>query len=211
MTVYKLNRMEYKFAFSSRWQKLFFHDLKSGLKFNSDEEVLYSIDESRYSILSLLDDNAKCSEGKFEFLLEYPDRGSSFYFRWKQLNNPINEEETEGMTSAKGFESFYNGTNTKLFGGLVKTSGRTEEKTLSFLNGVPSRYGSSNFNFAVGIFAKTYYKNGDSEILYNYPVGDQIGAEQCALWVKLPIKMNCQNSFASIKLLVFLMIFVINK
>ena len=211
MSSFSFNNVEFKYAFSAYWQKLFYHDLSSGLEFNTEDEVLYSLDESRYSMLTLLNNRTKFRDGKFEFLLEYPDRGASFYFRWKQSNNPIIEEEKQEMESAEGFESIYRPPNHSSFGGLVKTKETTTNNRLPFLNGVPSAYGDAGISYAVGIYAGGWYTAGDSTRYTNYPVGDKQGAEQCILWVKLPNKFSCQKSKTIVKSLVFTMFCLLNK
>ena len=183
------NQLKFKVSFGVQWQQLFYHDLNSKLTFETETQILYSPnDELRYSILSMLDDNCKQSDNKFEFLLEYPDRGSSFYFRWKQTNNPLNEREETGKSKAFGFEPIHNATKQNIFAGLVKTVNDNPDNKLSLLNGVPSIIGGNNWNYAVGLYKDAFYYSQNTN-KYNYPVSDSQGAEICALWVRLPVSL----------------------
>ena len=184
MTGLKLNNSELKIVDGIVWQKIFFHDLRCGLAISNEEQALSSSDPCRFSKLGALDNKTKLSDGKFEFLLEYPDRNPLIYFHWKQLNNPVLEEEHSSPTS-EGFELIYPSTDSTKFAGLVKTTRRTLQNPLSYLNGVPSLVGSDNFNFAVAIFNGSHYSMNHIDTLYNYPVYDQIGAEICVLWVRV--------------------------
>jgi microcystin-dependent protein len=76
----------------SKWARIYYHNSQNGtVIFNSVNEVKNVQSTDKYSRLYLLDDNRfKGSDGKFEFMLCYPDNSTS-YNRWKQTNSPCNE------------------------------------------------------------------------------------------------------------------------
>lgn len=91
--IYKLN---------SFWKLLYYHDFSTEGKWSNVQEANHSIKSDKYSILDKLDSRYKIN-GKYEFLLEYPE--VSGYNRWTQTSNPHEEKETNsgGTRNAENY------------------------------------------------------------------------------------------------------------
>ena len=173
----------FKYAYGAFWFRIFYHNLQKASKFANEAEAKNSNLEYKYSILDQLNDNYKYKDNKFEFLLEYPDYGNSYYYRWKQYSNPLFEEE-KGQATASEFESIhYAEPSLTNFAGLVKTV-TTSSNPLSLLNGCPIKTGESNWNYGIGLYNGAYFFSNNNK-LYNYPLYLPTGSNVVQLWVRV--------------------------
>ena len=90
----------------SKWARIYCHNSSNGtVIFNSVDEVKNVQETNKYSRLYLLDDNRFKRDGKFEFMLCYPDNTTN-YNRWKQTNSPCNEYVvTDSKYTTEGYEA----------------------------------------------------------------------------------------------------------
>ena len=104
-----LEDMEIKYFEEAVWAKVFEHNTESGtVLFSTVDEVLNTQTTDKYSRLYLLD-SLENTDGKYEFLLEYPDDKLNQYNRWIQNNNPCNEyvtPTTAGDGTAEGSSGY---------------------------------------------------------------------------------------------------------
>ena len=86
----------YKLERNSIWLLLFHHDLTIGEYFYSQEEGKRCLNYTggKYSILYTLNKEYRIN-GKFEFLLEYPEINKSN--QWRQSNNPLHQPLIRGQ------------------------------------------------------------------------------------------------------------------
>jgi hypothetical protein len=148
----------------SVWAKVFYHYNRGGtVLFTSNEEALHSNTSDKFSRLFLLE-KFRATDGKFEFLLEYPDDLTG-YNRWKQTTNPI--VETAGNTGVIGYEGISISWSVNYWGGLEYNGGVS-----SFIDG--SVYSTSWF-FAIG--CKTAWNN-------SIP-GPNVAVSLVELWVRV--------------------------
>jgi len=99
------------------WLKIFHHNGYGGSMFRDFSHALSSDEPNLYSILHKITDSYKIN-GKFEFLLEYPEL--SGYNRWKQSYHPINENDD--VRPVRGYEAISISWQTEYWGGLTKSS-----------------------------------------------------------------------------------------
>lgn len=94
--------------YGATWKKVFYHNTNNDtIWFKDNNEALHITDnEYKYSILDELD-NYKGSDGKLEFLLEYPTDHPEKYNRWKQTNNPINETQDASGSNVDGYDPIH--------------------------------------------------------------------------------------------------------
>ena len=120
----------------SKWARIYYHNSQGGtVIFNSVDEVKNVQTTNKYSRLYLLDDNRfKGSDGKFEFMLCYPDN-STDYNRWKQTNSPCNEYVTNA--SSYYAEGYVAGTIawSNNWGGLTRHSEDPTVMNYSYIKG----------------------------------------------------------------------------
>ena len=119
-----INKREVREKYVAKWLKIFYHNSKNCEYFKDEEEAKYLVsDENRFSILKLIPYVNRYEKNKYEFLLEYPEKGG--FNRWKQTSNPIITTDVEGLE--------YNASDVKWpigFDGLAKFKG-----TYTFLAG----------------------------------------------------------------------------
>ena len=84
----------YKFQHNAHWILVFNHVTTKPDPWFNKSNVLYSLEDGKYSILSLLEKYR--INGHFEFLLEYPELTG--YNRWIQISNPIETTEVVGYS-----------------------------------------------------------------------------------------------------------------
>lgn len=134
----------------AKWVEVFYHNTNNNTVWFTDEaEALHCTSQYKYSRLDCLEQYRQ-ADGKFEFLLEYPEIPDQFN-RWKQTDNPVKVEEQnlstgDTVTKANGFESIHIDWDV-IFGGLLKTSGTL---TSALLNGVTNNVG--RWWYAIGAY-----------------------------------------------------------
>lgn len=95
---------------NSLWARIFYHNCKEGtVLFTSLAEAKNTQTADKYSRMYLLEDNTYKINGKFEFMLCYPEYSSTLYNRWKQTNAPQNEYITRSSTGGQvtGYEAVH--------------------------------------------------------------------------------------------------------
>ena len=75
----------YPDLYNDTWLLVFHHNTLHGM-FKSKTHAKYSLDPNKFSLLKRIDDSFKI-DGKFEFLLKYPNLTG--YNHWTQTVNPI--------------------------------------------------------------------------------------------------------------------------
>ena len=126
MSVFKEGIYTYRFYENCFWLLLFHHNTTEGGFFSDKESAKFSLDESKFSILSHLHIIPKINQID-EFLLEYPGL-SHRYNWWRQSLNPLSEIEVngDGSQNSSGFEPISLNWTVSNFGGLmVSISGCT--------------------------------------------------------------------------------------
>lgn len=145
-----LEDMEQKYFEGAQWAKVFEHNNHAGtVLFTSITEVRHSETTDKYSRLYLLD-SLTDKNGKYEFLLQYPDDIANQYNRWKQTNNPLNEFVTTtsaGDGKAAGYEAVHIDWNTNYWGGLTRQNSDASSIASTYLSG---SVGHTNWFFAIG-------------------------------------------------------------
>lgn len=137
----------------SQWARIFYHNNKGGtVMFTSLEECRNTQQEDKYSRLAYID-NFRGSDGKFEFMLKYPN-DSTNYNRWKQSNNPCNEflPHTEDVEEkVEGYEPIHIGWTTSHWGGLSRQNQSETVYSPCYLSGSA---GHNNWFYAIGAASK---------------------------------------------------------
>lgn len=133
----------------SQWARIFYHNNKAKtVLFTSVEECRNIQTEDKYSRLAWLD-NFRGSDGKFEFMLKYPNN-STGYNRWKQSNNPCNEywPHTDNVyETVEGYEPISISWTASNWGGLCRQSEDPQSLGSCYLSG---SVGHSNWFYAIG-------------------------------------------------------------
>lgn len=135
----------------SAWALIFEHNCKGGtVLFTSYDEVMNTQTVNKYSRLNLLNNSgfkAK-SDGKYEFMLRYPDDTTN-YNRWRQTNNPCNEYKgtSDGTLYADGYEAVSIAWTSNYWGGLTRQNSASNNISPCFLSG---SVGHSNWHYAIG-------------------------------------------------------------
>lgn len=142
---YKVGKYEYRTFANSLWIKVFFHDMSTLDGFANDSEPMLCDNANKYSIFSELNSKIRKKNGKFEFILEYPELSRINW--WQQERNPIDEVE-EGQKFVTGYKAIYIGAPCNGWGGLAKSV--DADSSYTFINGVPSIQGI--WMFALGMY-----------------------------------------------------------
>lgn len=129
--------------------------------------------ENMYSILHMLNDKYKIN-GKFEFLLEYPELGGCN--RWKQSLNPL--FDTDDSAQAVGYEGINISWSVTQWGGLVRSS----QKSFTVLDG---SCGSVNWHYAIGVYKGNSYSNTQCPPLGDCFPGPSSINRVVLLWVRI--------------------------
>lgn len=127
-----------------KWLLVFHHNTHNNTEwFKDEEEALHCNSKYKYSILDELE-YFRGSDGKFEFLLEYPEIPNQ-YNRWKQTDNPTKVVEQGGTTAtfANGYEAIHIDWSNN-FGGLLK-----DVRGRAFLNGSMT---TRNWYYTIGCY-----------------------------------------------------------
>ena len=144
----------------AKWIEVFYHNTNNNtVWFANEAEALHCTSQYKYSRLDCLEQYRQ-ADGKFEFLLEYPEIPDQFN-RWKQTDNPATTEETwtsgaTTVTPANEYEGVHIDWEEE-FGGLLKSK--------LFSNNNQFIDGSTNYDhfwFEIGCYNTTSlqaYKN----------------------------------------------------
>lgn len=142
-----------KLSDNSCWARIFYHNNIEGTElFSTVEECKNTQTENKYSRLYLLDDNTyKRNDGKFEFMLCYPNF-SEEYNRWKQSDSPCNIYTGTGQgTKVPGYEGIHIGWSGNGWGGLERTN--LDPYTIESGSYIDGSIGFGNWWYAIGAIA----------------------------------------------------------
>ena len=140
---------------NSIWARIFYQNVKEGtVLFSTVAEVTNTQTADKYSRLNLLTGDTYKINGKYEFMLCYPNESGTTYNRWKQTNAPQDEFVTTtsaGDGVATGYEAVHIDWNTNYWGGLTRqNSDASAVPTNTYLSG---SVGHSNWYYAVASFS----------------------------------------------------------
>lgn len=177
----------------SAWGRIFYHKNNAGTTLFSAVDECRNIQETdRYSRLYLLDEMCG-NDGKYEFMLTYPNEFAGQYNRWKQTNNPCDEyiaQTSDGSGVATGYEAVHIDWNTNYWGGLTRQNSDATTNSSCYLSG---SVGHSNWFFAIG--AKTAWNDA-------IPGPASAAVSVVELWVRLDTLNNlAKASFLNNKFL----------
>lgn len=163
----------------SVWLKIFGHrNLEGTVLYNSVASVLENYGTNNFSRLDLLEtDLYKGSDGKFEFLLQYPLDAPGLYNRWKQTLAPQDEYKTSGTVT--GYEAIHIDWANNYWGGLTRFSEDPAAMTNTYITGSVH---TSNWFFAIGAFSN--YTSGTQQIGIPGPNSLSIWGD-VELWVRI--------------------------
>lgn len=134
----------------SLWARVFYHNCKEGADLFTSLAQIKSVNtDTKYSKLSSLS-NYKFSDGKYEFLLRYPNLSATQYNRWKQTNSPCDEfitTTTAGDGTATGYTAVHIDWTGQYWGGLTRQNSDANTLTNCYLSG---SVGHSNWFYAIG-------------------------------------------------------------
>lgn len=142
-----------KYQYGATWARVFYHNNKNGtVLFASDAEALNTYSPDKQSILYALE-RFKGDDGKYEFLLQYPEVSTTLYNRWKQSEMPQNDiiAGGDGSANATGYEAINISWSENYWGGLAKAISNTS----TYIDG---SVGHGNWFYAIG--SKGTYLNG---------------------------------------------------
>lgn len=172
-----LKDMSIKYFDNAMWARVFYHQCNEGATlFTSLSEVLSTQTTDKYSRLNLLSDNSFKINGKFEFMLCYPNNnGYSTYNRWKQTNAPQNEYVARSSSGGKvtGYEAIHIDWTANYWGGLERFQENSSSFTTTYIDG---SVGHGNWFYAIGAAAT----HG-----YGIPSYDSTSSN-VELWVRIP-------------------------
>ena len=134
----------------SLWARVFYHNCKEGADLFTSLAQIKSVNtDTKYSKLSSLS-NYKFSDGKYEFLLRYPNLSATQYNRWKQTNSPCDEfitTTTAGTGTATGYTAVHIDWTEQYWGGLTRQNSDASTITNTYLSG---SVGHVNWYYALG-------------------------------------------------------------
>lgn len=134
----------------SLWARVFYHNCKEGADLFTSLAQIKSVNtDTKYSKLSSLS-NYKFSDGKYEFLLRYPNLSATQYNRWKQTNSPCDEfitTTTAGDGTATGYTAVHIDWTGLYWGGLTRQNSNANTITDTYLSG---SVGHGNWFYALG-------------------------------------------------------------
>ena len=116
----------------SYWMLLMHHDYTGKIMFEDINEAINSNDPKKYSVLNLLNNKYRTIKHgtlKYEFLINWPEL--SYYYQWRQTNNPLDENDIIGIKEVNGYEPINVRHDPWRFGGLSKDSNHSN----TLLNG----------------------------------------------------------------------------
>ena len=174
----------------SKWARIYCHNSSNGtVIFNSVEEVKNVQETNKYSRLYLLDDDRFKRDGKFEFMLCYPDNSSTAYNRWKQTNSPCNEYvDTNSKYTTEGYEAVSISWPTN-WGGLAR---HREDPTYIETGGsyIKGNIGMTSWWFALAPFVG--YEGGVPG--YHNGTENVVITGRTELWVRYDLLMHVGRS-----------------
>ena len=149
-----LGNYHYRYFQKANWMLVFYHNITGSNYFDNVSEAEHTLNSTqKYSIFTEITPKLKFG-GKYEFLLQWGSSNIS-YNRWKQTNNPIEEEEVINKYEVDGFEANHLDYNDEhidgyKFGGLAKTTIPAQGCINSYLKGSLGHdywfYGLGQFN-----------------------------------------------------------------
>lgn len=146
-----IHDMAIKYFENALWARVFYHQCNEGTTlFTSLAEAKNTQTADKYSRLYLLDDNTyKGSDGKFEFMLTYPnDKGYTQYNRWKQTNAP--QKEFTARTTPQtvtGYSGVHIDWTANYWGGLERFQTDVSAFATTYIDG---SVGHGNWFYAIG-------------------------------------------------------------
>ena len=168
---------------NSVWALIFEHNCQGGtVLFESVDEARNTQSANKYSRLYLLDNESfkSISDGKYEFMLCYPDE-STDYNRWRQTNNPCNEYKgtDDGTLFADGYEAVSIAWDSNYWGGLTRQYPLATEIGTTYLSG---SVGHLDWYYAIGCVLGWFGGIPACDDL----MGDEIGMpSRVQLWVRI--------------------------
>lgn len=133
----------------SLWARVFYHNCKEGsVLFSSLAEIKNTTSNDKFSRLDKLSEY-KRSDGKYEFMLCYPNFSATQYNRWKQTNNPMEEYITPTTTGSKaaGYTAVHIDWTGNYWGGLTRQNSNASTISNCYLSG---SVGHTNWFYAIG-------------------------------------------------------------
>ena len=151
------------------WILVFHQNISVGL-FDKPESALISLKNGMYSILSEIKEDWKIN-GKFEFMLDYPELGKRNI--WRQSLNPIDdyEETRPNERTAVGYEGVSIEMTEQGWGGLVRSS-----TAISLLDG--------SVNYLIEGFNRWYYSVGTCFLQNNGIPSNNNPVNNVYLWIR---------------------------
>ena len=177
----KKNEIEIKTEFEKNWLKIFYHNVRNGVYFESDDEVLRVNKQQKFSIIGLITPEFKIN-GYYEFLLEYPEVVG--HNNWKQKIFPRDANETIGQDVGYKCEES-EGCSCSWTGRYWKGLSRSSLPSFTYIDG---SFITINSWFAIGV--KTEYNNeavipGPAEL----NAKDGIPVHEVYLWIRCSQRM----------------------
>jgi len=163
---------ETKEEYNAKWMKIFYHYSGSGDYFANNIEALNSNTSNKFSILNKLNEKYQVN-GKYEFLLQYPE--VSGFNRWKQSYLPYDDIEILG-NKAIGYEPVSISWSERKWGGLVRSN--YPDRTT-----IDGSAGHSNWYYSIGTIKDEWWpkKIPGPAIDYDNPYY----VERVSLWIRV--------------------------
>ena len=193
----KIGKFQFKTFEDVQWLKIFHHDCSEGEFFKAGSPELLNINtKNLFSILYMINDRFKIN-GKYEFLLEYPEENK--YNHWRQSVNPLDiiDQYGNGVTThyyVDGYEKITVQMDSHNWGGLARSNWN-----YALLEG---SLGSPNWYYTIGQSAN----NWRNSTLAGYEYDDTIHIVH--LWIgityKLLFSLLCTKSHFVLNFTIFL-------
>lgn len=168
----------------SAWARIFYHKNYGGtVLFGSYAEIMDCNTADKYSRLNLLP-YLKGTDGKYEFMLTYPEKHPGQYNRWKQNNNPCQEYVTttsSGTGTAAGYTAVHIDWSASYWGGLTRQNSGETATSNCYLSG---SVGHGNWFYAIG--ATNKHDGGIP--------GPSSGVQETELWVRVDTLPKTQKT-----------------
>ena len=149
-----IGKYEFRSFQGAQWLKVFYHRPGDECVIFENEDQFMSINEKqRYSIYGELNEDFKIN-GKYEFLIDYPD--ISKFNWWRQSKLPYDDNEEAGVYTAEGYENVSISMTNVSWGGLVRQAIpyiTEEQKCGSNCSFVEGSVGIENYYYAIGLRA----------------------------------------------------------